>query len=406
MIAPSTASILIANYNYGRFLPYAIDSALAQTWPNVQVVVVDDGSTDESPLIIQSYGDDILPVYKENGGQASAVNAGFPVLTGETVILLDADDVLDPSAIEKTIGFFAEPDIVKVCWPFDVIDRHGRPTGARKFTQLPQGSFRKNALKMGPASHFTPAQSGNFWRKSFLDQVVPIPADEYRFNADAYLFTFAPLFGSFRSVQEPLTQYRVHGRNISSRYAAGGRRADWETRAVHLHAFLTERGEHVSIARWRRNNPNYLRLSGILEAEKKIGVYLPKDAPIALIGGQLYERADIRPARPVHRPPDDIRSSERTEADFRAFLNDMGTTGIDYLAVQGPATWNDTNLGVLAALLHAEHQVLYENDWIVIAKVNHSHGDLPGTAASSGPPITPPSSRRTCELPIAADGSQ
>ncbi len=369
MHAPTTASILIVNYNYGRYLAEAIDSALGQTWPNVQVVVVDDGSTDESALIMQTYGDAITPVFKENGGQASGTNLGFPLLTGETVILLDSDDILEPTAIEKTIGAFSDPDVIKVCWPFTIIDRNGAPTGEIRFSHLPDGNFRANALKVGPASHYTPAQSGNFWRKSFLEQVMPVPESDFRNIVDAYLFAFSPFFGSFRSVDEPLTRYRVHGSNVSSNFGAGRRRRDWELRATHLHAYLTEQGEQVSIARWRRKNTFYQRLNEIANAEARIGKLLPKNAPLALVGGPLYDREDLRPARPVYRPPDAIRSPDRTETDFRTFIDETSANGIDYMAVQGPRTWSGTNLGELCGLLRAEHDVLYENDWIVIAKL-------------------------------------
>lgn len=369
MHAPTTASILIVNYNYGRYLADAIDSALGQTWPNVQVVVVDDGSTDESPLIMQTYGDSITPVYKENGGQASGTNLAFPLLTGETVIFLDADDILEPTAIERTIGLFADPDVIKVCWPFTIIDRNGAPTGEIRFKRLPEGNFRTRALKVGPASHFTPAHSGNFWRKSFLEQVMPVPESDFRNIVDAYLFAFSPFFGSFRSVEEPLTRYRVHGNNISSNFGAGRRRGHWELRATHLHAFLSEQGEKVSIERWRRKNAFYQRINGIANAEARIGRFLPKNAPVALIGGPLYIREDFRPARPVHRPPDAIRSPDRTEADFRDVLRETSASGIDYVAVQGSKTWSNTNLGELCALLHNEHEVLYENDWIVLAQI-------------------------------------
>jgi len=71
-------TILINNYNYGRFLRQAIDSALNQTHANVDVLVVDDGSTDESRDVIDSYGDRIRSIFKENGGQASTFKAGFP----------------------------------------------------------------------------------------------------------------------------------------------------------------------------------------------------------------------------------------------------------------------------------------------------------------------------------------
>ena len=75
-------TIVVNNYNYARFLAEAIDSALAQTYAALEVVVVDDGSTDESREIIAQYGGRVIPVLKDNGGQASAFNAGFAAARG------------------------------------------------------------------------------------------------------------------------------------------------------------------------------------------------------------------------------------------------------------------------------------------------------------------------------------
>src|SRR5213594_4513645 len=77
------ASIIVNNYNYGRFLREAVDSALNQTYRNTEVIVVDDGSTDGSPDIIAGYGDRIVPILKQNGGQNSALNAGFSLSRGD-----------------------------------------------------------------------------------------------------------------------------------------------------------------------------------------------------------------------------------------------------------------------------------------------------------------------------------
>src|ERR1700719_288784 len=85
-------SIIIPNYNYARYLRIAIDSALAQTYAPVEVIVVDDGSTDNSREVIESYGDRITPIIKTNGGHGSALNAGYAASRGEIVIFLDADD--------------------------------------------------------------------------------------------------------------------------------------------------------------------------------------------------------------------------------------------------------------------------------------------------------------------------
>jgi glycosyltransferase involved in cell wall biosynthesis len=100
MSNPVTASIIISSYNYGRFLSQAIDSALNQTCDQVEVIAVDDGSTDNSLDVIASYGDSIISVVKENGGQASALNAGFHASHGQVLLFLDSDDTLLPGAVE------------------------------------------------------------------------------------------------------------------------------------------------------------------------------------------------------------------------------------------------------------------------------------------------------------------
>lgn len=375
------ATIFITNYQYGRYLPDAVDSALAQTWPYVQVIVVDDGSTDESRLLLESYGDSIQTLFKDNGGQASCVNAGYSLITGEVVLFLDSDDMLDPTAIEKAIGFFDDPEVIKVSWPLAIVDAGGRPTGELRFRRLAIGRFQKRALQIGPASHYTPPTSANIWRTSFLDQVVPIPETDFRNIIDAYLFTFSPFFGTFQGIDEPLTFYRAHGSSISKGMTASVRADQWDARARHLHAWLTARGEHVSIEHWRRKNPYYRRLRGIVEGETRIGKLLPVDVPIVLIGDRLYDRSDIRPARPVYRPPDTIRSPERTESDFRAFIDEVRGMDVEHIAVQGPGTWSQTNLSVLSDLLHEEHQVLFENKWIVIARLLDAP-PVPGSAPS------------------------
>src|SRR5690606_12189934 len=80
---PVLVSIIISSHNYERYLAEAIDSALAQDYPRVEVIVVDDGSTDGSRRIIEQYGDRIVPILKAQGGQCSCVNAGFAASRGE-----------------------------------------------------------------------------------------------------------------------------------------------------------------------------------------------------------------------------------------------------------------------------------------------------------------------------------
>ena len=89
---PPLVSIVVNNYNYASYLAQAIESALGQTYPHTEVVVVDDGSTDGSWEIVASYGDRVRALRKVNGGQASAFNAGFEMSRGEIVWFVDSDD--------------------------------------------------------------------------------------------------------------------------------------------------------------------------------------------------------------------------------------------------------------------------------------------------------------------------
>ena len=119
-------SIIVNNYLFERFLRAAIDSALSQTYPNCEVIVVDDGSTDNSGEIIEIYGKQIKPIFKDNGGQASALNAGFDASKGDVVIFLDSDDLLYPHAAGE-IARLWRPGLVKTQYPLDCVTETGEP---------------------------------------------------------------------------------------------------------------------------------------------------------------------------------------------------------------------------------------------------------------------------------------
>jgi glycosyltransferase involved in cell wall biosynthesis len=106
-------SIIINNYNYDRYVRMAIESALHQSWQNVEVIVVDDGSTDKSREIIQKYEHKARIILKENGGQGSAFNAGFAESKGEIILFLDADDML----LHETCGKRSCGHLQKILFP-------------------------------------------------------------------------------------------------------------------------------------------------------------------------------------------------------------------------------------------------------------------------------------------------
>ncbi|MGC3990975.1 MAG: glycosyltransferase [Chthoniobacteraceae bacterium] len=115
-------SIVINNYNYGKFLAETIESCLAQTYQPLEVIVVDDGSTDNSREIIASFGDRVIPVLKPNGGQGSAFNAGYQAAKGDYVLFLDSDDLLRADAAALFAAGFRNPQISKVQARLRLID--------------------------------------------------------------------------------------------------------------------------------------------------------------------------------------------------------------------------------------------------------------------------------------------
>jgi Glycosyl transferase family 2 len=209
--------IVINNHNYASFLPAAIESAGAQGHEKVNVIVVDDGSTDGSRQLLESSSADIDTVLKENGGQASALNAGLRRCAGDVVMLLDADDVLRPQAAARVAAAFAaEEQAVKVQFRLDVIDAAGAPTGALKpaaYQKMPSGDMRETELASPYDIAWLPTSAIAF-RRAALSPILPIPEDKYPVTgADWYLNHLTALLGPIVSLDEVLGSYRVHGAN-------------------------------------------------------------------------------------------------------------------------------------------------------------------------------------------------
>ncbi len=219
--APSTqsgqppVSIIIDNYNYGRYLRAAIESALAQTYSDVEVIVVDDGSTDESREVIKSYEERILPVVKANGGQGSALNVGFAVSRGEIVMFLDADDELLPEAVDQVVKAW-RPGVAKAQFQLELVDEGGRPLGllVPPFDGfIPNGDIRDRIRRFG--EYPFPPTSGNAYARTALRRLMPLDEAIWSIAADHPLVFLTPFFGDVVSLCTPLGHYRIHAANDS-----------------------------------------------------------------------------------------------------------------------------------------------------------------------------------------------
>ena len=207
-------SILITNYNCDRYLANAIDSAISQTYPRTEIIVVDDGSGDNSRNIIKSYGDRITAIFKVNGGQASALNEGFAISKGKIICLLDADDLWFTSKVEEVVAAFQKhPQAAVAYHKVQNIDRDGKPMGKPwPPYQIIVGDVRNLVDRAGGWWPFPPSTALSFSRQ-FLNATMNIPEAEYRLCADAYLADLAPFFGEVVGIDRILSQFRIHDGN-------------------------------------------------------------------------------------------------------------------------------------------------------------------------------------------------
>jgi len=208
-----TVSVIIPNYNYANFLGEAIRSAIDLDWPAVEIIVADDGSTDDSQAVIESFGERVKAIYlNENHGQYFAYNVGFDACCGDMIIFLDADDVLKPDLINEAFAVW-KPDISKVQVQMATIDANGEAIGAvfPQFDVPPSASdIRRWALTT--ASYPTPPGSGNVYSRQYIEQIFPLDISCGQ-AGDSCCLAAAPFLGDVITVAKPLVLYRVHGRN-------------------------------------------------------------------------------------------------------------------------------------------------------------------------------------------------
>ncbi len=220
MSAPRAAhtpliSVLINTYNYGRFIDEAIQSAVEQNVPaeDVEIIVVDDGSTDDTPQRMTKWGSRIHYIRKENGGQASAYNVGFASSRGEIICFLDADDYWHRDKLSTIMHIFRSSESTQVLFhTLEVVDDKGITIG-----YTPKGLLHRNEMKV-PAkdylrniSRYASPSSGICVRASCLRTIMPVP-EQLRVAADSYLHFFLPLSAQTITVlPQPLGKYRVHG---------------------------------------------------------------------------------------------------------------------------------------------------------------------------------------------------
>lgn len=209
-------SVIIANYNYGQFVAAAIESVIAQTYENIEIIVCDDGSTDGSAEVIEPYtrrDPRVRLLRKENGGQASAWNMAYAESTGDVICALDSDDTFAAEKVARVVEHFAtHPARGFLVHSMMVMDREGREVQQIPFlSRFEDGWIAERVVRRGGRWRHMPS-SALALRRDVAQYVFPVP-NEMRICADAFVVSLAPLLTPVGHLAAPLTRYRVHGEN-------------------------------------------------------------------------------------------------------------------------------------------------------------------------------------------------
>ncbi|WP_396273455.1 glycosyltransferase family 2 protein [Hyphomonas sp.] len=225
-------SVIINNYNYEEFVSKAIESLLEQEPGGLEIIVVDDCSTDCSRDVILDYQrrnpGRITTVFQvSNSGQGAAFNAGFAASRGDLVMFLDADDFMLPGAAE-VIRTRKEPGVTVYHYRMLFTDathvlreEYYPPLHERLADGDASTTLRETGRYKGTIT------SGLVFDRAVLEQIMPMDPEAFRYGGDGYLCAVAPLYGPVRSSETAISAYRLHQRQHTSRREEKARLARW-----------------------------------------------------------------------------------------------------------------------------------------------------------------------------------
>ena len=210
-------SVVITCYKYAHFLPLAMDSALNQTHRNVEVIMVNDGSPDDTDEVMQRYLADPRVVYinQANAGQAVAKNNGIKRASGDLIAFLDADDIWELDKLEKQVPLFAKPAVGVVYCRVKYMDENGAPVTLQESPlwkpvrgRIAEDIFRENLIPFCAA----------VVRRECFDK-VGVMDPQYKMGIDWDLWLRMSVHYEYDFVDEPLLRYRVgHAGQMSKNY--------------------------------------------------------------------------------------------------------------------------------------------------------------------------------------------
>lgn len=208
-------SVILCNYNYGDFIADSIKSVISQDYTNFELIVVDDGSTDNSRKIITDYSEQypelITKIFQENQGQAQAFNIGFQHSKGDVICFIDSDDLWIQGKLKMVNRWFCEIDDIALLQNNLMIIRDNQPTDILFKDTFNVGNVFKETCKTARIPQFVPT-SGLSFQRSIIEMVMPIPR-KFRICADGYLTRTSMCYGNVCAEVRPYGYYRWHANN-------------------------------------------------------------------------------------------------------------------------------------------------------------------------------------------------
>ncbi|HDI58775.1 MAG TPA: glycosyltransferase [Desulfobacteraceae bacterium] len=146
--AAAQVSVILPTYNRAGWLAEAVDSVLGQEYAAFELIVVDDGSSDETPQVLAAYGDRLRVLRLENGGVSRARNRGVAVSRGELLAFLDSDDLWQPGKLAAQVAFMEAHPEIAICQTEEIWIRNGRRVNPRRRHRKSDGMFFERSLEL------------------------------------------------------------------------------------------------------------------------------------------------------------------------------------------------------------------------------------------------------------------
>lgn len=234
-----SVSVIIPAYNHARYIAETLDSVLAQTYPIHEIIVVDDGSTDETPQVLAAYGDHLRVLRKTNEGAAAARNSGLEIATGDLIAFVDADDIWLPHKLESQVRCFeqgaaAGSPLGLVHCGMEEVDAGGESICQR--TDGLAGAVAEEML-LWRRVVILGGGSGVVMPRKVIQEVGGFDAS-LSVSCDWDLYLRIALRYPVGFVAGPLLKYRLHGANMHKNIRAMER----DMLRVYRKAFASQRG--------------------------------------------------------------------------------------------------------------------------------------------------------------------